>query len=235
MVESIFQSERLYLAFVCASRPSRGKEAAFPAETVEQLNEGFGSVMAARFAQPVGGELHGLFRAPDAKVAAAVLRGIAEISGSLTALRPSFGLGLGTLDSELKLDAIGLAGPCIDRARKAQKSARKGALWGGARGFGESRDHALTALLVLLGGIRSGWTRKQAGYALAARDKMQKDVAADFGVRPSVVCESLRSARFEEVRAGEQAVERMLAQAGSGFSGLFQERWRRGRATAGAS
>lgn len=230
MVENLFQAERLYVALIASLRGSRRRKPEGGSESLEdllaELNRRHSGVLAARFAIPVGDEIHALFRAPDSRVAAAVVQAVGEVSEGVAPRKVSFGLGLGGLETELHLEAIGMAGACFDRARSGLERARKGDRWVVARGFGEARDHALSAIFILLGALRSGWTRKQAAYARAARTRLQKEVARESGVRPSVVCESLRAARFEEVRIGEGAAERLIAQAGTGFGGLFRERWR---------
>jgi hypothetical protein len=44
---------------------------------------------------------------------------------------------------------------------------------------------------------------------------LRKDVAARFGVSPSVVSESLKAAAFDAVREGEEALVTMLSEFGS--------------------
>ena len=67
--------------------------------------------------------------------------------------------------------------------------------------------------------MTSRWTSRQAELARAAREASQKDVAADFGISPSVVSESLKAASFAAVRRGEEAARAMLREFGE--SGEF--------------
>lgn len=232
MVESLFKAERLYLALIASLRDARRVEdrKAFQAqvlEAVDELNHHKSAQFASRLALPTGEEIHGLYRAPDAKVARSVVELLSELTDRLAPVRVAFGLGVGPLSTDLSLETLGMDGPCFHRAREALEQSHKNGVWLTAKGFGETRDMAISSLFILMGAIRRGWTRKQRAYARAARGKLRKDVAREFGVSPSVVSESLRAARFDEVLAGEAAAERLIAQTSYTFGSRFMEKWKR--------
>lgn len=168
--------------------------------------EWYPAALAAPLALTAGDEVQALFSRPEAAVAA-----VRTLSDALAPGRMAFGLGWGALSTDLEPDPAVLDGPCFHAAREALEHAQKLGLWVVARGFGGSADEALSALFGLLGVVRGRWTATQARYVAAARGALQKDVAAQFGVSPSVVSESLSAASFHVVTAGEAALERLLA------------------------
>ena len=107
-----------------------------------------------------------------------------------------------------------LDGECFHRARAALEQAQSRNSWVVVSGLGERFDESLTALFELMGVVRSGWTRKQALYTAKARSKSQKDVAAESGVSPSVVSESLKAAKFEPLLRAEAAAKRIFGSFG---------------------
>ena len=172
--------------------------------------EWFPSALAAPLTLTAGDEVQALFHRPEASVAV-----VRTLSDALAPGRMAFGLGWGALTTDLVPDPAVLDGPCFHAAREALGRAQKQELWVVTQGFGFPADDALSALFGLLGAVRSRWTATQARYVAAARGALQKDVAARFGVSPSVVSESLAAASFHVVTAGETATERLLVRFGS--------------------
>ncbi|MBP7149064.1 MAG: hypothetical protein KBD01_16165 [Acidobacteria bacterium] len=179
-------------------------------EAVAALNAGPSrAALAAPLSITAGDEVQGLLREPAAAVE--IVRRLGE------AVRPSqiaFGLGWGPVSTDIVARSTEIDGPCFHRAREALGVAAKRGDWLSASGFGEPTDTVLTALYDLMGAIVSRWTDTQARYAAAARDALQKDVAEQFGVSPSVVSESLKSAALDAILSGEAAARSLLSQFG---------------------
>ena len=135
--------------------------------------------------------------------------------------RMTFGLGWGGLSTPLLPDSdavdIGrLDGPCFHAARAALEKARDQGRWAATGGWPTADGGPiLDGLLALLGQQRAGWTAKQTQTVAAARGRLQKDVAEELGVQPSVVSERLKAAGFDACMAGERSAELLLAQLGS--------------------
>ena len=161
-----------------------------------------------------GDELQGLCRDPAAAIPVLV-----GISDAIHPSRITFGLGWGRLSTPLPARRGSrrlplLDGACFHAAREALAEARARDAWGAGWGFGPWEE-PLCALLELIGSLRRGWTAKQGAYAAAARHQPQKDVAAHYGVSPSVVSESLKAARVDVVRRGEAGLIALLQHFGS--------------------
>ncbi|QDU68001.1 SatD family protein [Engelhardtia mirabilis] len=161
-----------------------------------------------------------LLLAPEG--ASAAVQAIRLLDGAVRPARMSFGIGWGRLSTPIEDGAqapIGrLDGPCFHAARSALEAAREQGRWVMTAGWSTpSGAMILDGLFALLGHQRAGWTDKQASTVAAARDRMQKDVAEELGVQPSVVSERLKAAGFEACVAGERSAELLLAQlAGAG-------------------
>lgn len=165
---------------------------------------------ATRLALAAGDEVQVLLAKPAAAVEIMV-----ELADAAAPAAIVFGLGFGALATDPDPDPAVVDGPCFHRARAALRLARRRRRWGAAEGFGATEDAALSALLGLLGAVRARWTATQLRYVHAARSAPQREVAARFGVSPSVVSESLKSASFTMVLEGEEAVRQILTRFGS--------------------
>ena len=141
----------------------------------------------------------------------------------------AFGLGWGTLSTIGSQDELQAAydrvsildGECFHHAREALKQARKERCWAVCRGFGAPFDDVLTSLFRLMGAIREGWTGTQAWLTYVRRKyPTQKETAEDpLGlferesrslIGASAISQSLKAARYNAVRAGEDAVQALL-------------------------
>lgn len=152
-----------------------------------------------------GDEVQGLWARPGSVVDAVV--GLAE---ALHPVRLVWGLGAGAVDTDLSGRVSAMDGPCFHRAREALEDAAREGVWLRTGGWPAGDAGPLEALFRLMGAIRAGWTETQARYARAVRGRLQKEVAEEFGVSPSVVSESLKAARFRDLAEGEAAARALL-------------------------
>lgn len=149
-----------------------------------------------------GGGVQAVFRS-----GVGVTRALGELSDRLHPYRWQFGIGFGTF--EARADASGglvLDGSCLDRARAALWTARRDRRSAVVVGFGSPEDATLATILELIDQIRGRWTRRQAETVRAARTAKGKEVAAAFGVSPSVVSESLKAASFKPLLRAEKSL-----------------------------
>jgi len=182
--------------------------------TLKRLNRRFrGERLPADFRVTAGDEFQGLLTNP-----ADLVDVTAELADELHPVRLVFGAGWGHLATDLVADVAALDGPCFHAARRSVSEAARRGRWVQVEGFGDVEDEAVSAFFLLIGALREGWTATQTKYARAARGRLQKDVAEQFGVSPSVISESLKSARFDAVATGERALRRLMAQ----FAGMAE-------------
>lgn len=173
-----------------------------------------------------GDEIQLLLHLSEAAVAVEALR---RIDDSIGVHRLAFGLGWGALSTPLPrsktIDVARLDGACFHAARSALERAQAQGRWAAAEGTRNSADAlVLDGIFALLGHQRAGWTEKQAATVVAARGRLQKDVAADLGVQPSVVSERLKAAGFDAYSAGEHSAELVLRRIAGLVDGAEDER-----------
>lgn len=129
-----------------------------------------------------------------------------------TAMR--FGLGLGTLETDVREEAVGMDGPCFHNAREALETADADDAWLRIQGFGQGFDPSINAIADLVASVRGDWTDRQQEFAVAYRELgIQQAVAERFDVSKSTVSESLSGAHVKEVRDAERAISHLLAEA----------------------
>jgi hypothetical protein len=188
------------------------------AEIQDQLRELFLALnrdlpeghLAAPLAFSAGDQFQALLHRPES--AMEIIRWLAD---EMHPIRFHHGLGYGPLTTSLRSEVGFLDGPCFHSAREALERGTGQDRWVSSSGFGEDVVRQIDAIFRLMDAIRSGWTEKQNRYARHARTLPQKEVATLLEVSPSVVSESLKAARFEAVREGEEAARILLAPFGS--------------------
>lgn len=192
--------------------PNRAEVQRRLAREIEALNDELGE---ARLAAPLrlvaGDELQALLTDPAAALDIAV-----PLADALHPVALRWGLGVGSLDTDLDPDVSLLDGPCFHRARRALDAAADDDTWLRAEGFAAPFSGTVSALFRLMWALRSDWTETQARYVREARGRLQKEVAERFDVNRSTVSRALRAARFREVREGERAARELLRRLAAG-------------------
>lgn len=129
-----------------------------------------------------------------------------ELSDAAFPLRLAMGLGWGGGRG---------ADYAVTASEKALAMARERGSWLVALGLDEADDAAVSSLFEMMGTLRGTWTARQQATVRAARGRLQREVAREFGVSPSVVSESLKAAfQLPLARAEEAAAEWLDARAG---------------------
>ena len=167
--------------------------------------------LAVELGVTAGDEIQGLLLRAEAAVDVMV-----RLADELHPVRITWGIGIGDLETDLEGDVSLLDGPCFHRARSALERAARDGAWARLEGIDPVLDRGLSALFRLMGAVRDGWTETQARYARATRGRLQKEVAEEYGVSPSVVSESLKAARYRDVLEGEAAARELLSRFGPG-------------------
>jgi DNA-binding CsgD family transcriptional regulator len=200
--------------------------------TLERHNRVLDSkVLAARLQLTQGDEIQGLFRASHAARVVEVVRELSEslFQHAYPPPRVRFGIGRGALSTGAlprpwAPNPALLDGPAFHLARGALERARDLERWvcfGGIDADHPERgddhvDRALEALFAFMGAIRDDWTRRQGAISIRFREGIsQTELAAVLKVSPSVVSETLKSARHTLLIEGEEAAAALLAAAGA--------------------
>jgi hypothetical protein len=209
------KGEQMYLAMIgdiSGSRKTKDRAGLQTAleKAILSINKRMGQKLAARFVVTLGDEFQGLLRAPSDVVEALI-----RLEEYLPSIDVKYGIGWGTLSTELKQKAIGMDGPAYHRAREALSRGKERGRWVTASGFGEEGDMILNGIFGIIDAIRQGWTdRQRVTISKVRQSKTQKEAAAALGVVPSVVSEALTAARYHAVREAEDALALLLAKFG---------------------
>jgi hypothetical protein len=177
---------------------------------LEQLNHELGGELVAPLKLTAGDEVQGLLARPEA-----VVEILVAIADALHPARLVWGLGRGTLETDLSDDISVLDGPCLHRARESVLSAKAEGRWLVAGGIREPHGRVLASLLDLVAAIRSGWTETRIRYVREARSRQQQEVAALLGVSKQAVHKALSAAHFATVVEAEAATRDLLRWAGA--------------------
>lgn len=175
-------------------------------ELVEGLNSDFDGALLSRFTVTLGDEFQGLLSEPEV-----IPEILWRLRRDLSSVEIWTGIGLGTLDTALREDAIGMDGPVFHRAREGVDRARREGIHGGVFvGFG-SDDPILTGLARLLDHERSSFSPAQLEAMDGVRSGMsQSSIAIEAGVTPQAISKRLRTAGWDVYQMGEQALRILL-------------------------
>lgn len=172
---------------------------------VEDVNVIAGDHLAVPLKVTAGDEVQGITDRPETLVDVMV-----ALSDALVPEGLAWGWGYGELTTDLADDVSFLDGPCLHRAREAVEAAKKRSSWLEISGIPEPSGQVLSALMNLIGSIRSGWTERQAEVVRASRGRLQIETAERLGVDPSTVSRTLSAAHASRVLAGEDAARALL-------------------------
>lgn len=179
---------------------------------LDEVNQHFSKEIAALFLITVGDEAQGLLKKIDRLYA--ILR---QIQIKLFPAEIVFGVGVGTLTTEVGEFAIGADGPAFHRARQAlteAKSERKEygkAIVRDVKFLSENPvlDPVVNALFLALAVLRRHWTEKQTRVLnWLEQGKAQKEVSEMLEIALSNVNRTIESTNFREY---EQVVEGLQA------------------------
>lgn len=186
------------------------------ADVQERFNNAIRSVadivdgqLVAPLKLTAGDEVQGLMESPHV-----VVDIITHVSEALIPVRISWGLGFGDLATGLAEDVALLDGPCFHRAREAVRFAKKRSNSLEVRGLEPPIGEALSAIMNLVGAIRSSWTTKQAEAVAATRGMSQAEAAESLGIDPSTISRTLSAAHYKPVLQGEEAARKLLLSLG---------------------
>lgn len=179
-------------------------------DAVSELNRSLRGRLATPMKLTAGDEVQALTQIPTVFVGI-----ITHVSETLAPVQISWGIGFGQLATAFEDDVAKLDGPCFHRAREAVEAAKKSSRALQVAGIEEPDATSLSALMNLIGSIRSAWTERQLEVVRKSRGRVQKDVARSLGVDPSTVSRTLALAHYRPVLEGEDAARGLLTKLGN--------------------
>jgi hypothetical protein len=162
----------------------------------------------------LGDEFQALFSAADH--AADVLTFLTEVQDLCRPIDVRFGIGVGSLSTDLTPVAIGMDGPCFHHAREALEVSHDQELACRVRGGDPLVADMLTFLVSQLLRIRRRWSDEQREAIETYLDLPEKErswsrVAEELRRSPSAITQRQQGAQWKLVRALSDVVERGLS------------------------
>jgi hypothetical protein len=189
-MEEISGSQAKYLAVigdVVKSReiPDRSRFQQQLRSSIRRVNEEFSSSIASNFVLTIGDEFQGLLKSVDR-----IPQLLAVIRSGIHPIVQRVGIGIGSLDTVLEPDAIGMDGPCFHRARDAIELAKTcGTSIEVETGYS---NEAFRIYSLLYSKIRKQWTtRQQQVFDLSMIGFAGKTIAEQLEITPSAVSQHL--------------------------------------------
>ena len=166
---------------------------------LRDVNTAFGEYIAAEFVLTVGDEFQGLMSAAGGLD---LILSTLRMHAFPAELR--FGIGVGTLETALRSQAIGMDGRCFHNAREAIERAAERRTPVEVQADGPE-DAPFEVYSLLYGVIRSRWTTRQREVVdLSASGLEGREVAEYLSITPSAVSQHLRAAGAKELRAARK-------------------------------
>jgi DNA-binding transcriptional ArsR family regulator len=165
---------------------------------LEEVNRRYEERTAAAFLITIGDEFQGLLTSASGvdEVVAWLRLGVHPVS-----LR--IGLGIGTLETPLRPQAIGMDGPCFHRARAAlDRAKRRGTFIEAVSSRPNAAFEIFSEMYTL---TREGWTARQREISdMAVVGYSGRQIAERLSITPSAVSQHLKAAGADRVRAASE-------------------------------
>ena len=172
--------------------------------TLDQINRTMEDGLVADFTVTLGDEFECVVKPEMAEKLVPDLIWIIERALSEVGIR--FGIGIGTIDTDLSRDPRAMDGSAFHAARDAiRNAAESGRLGGVYRGFGEEFDSILNGLSRLLHHHRAGWSTRQLRVADLLRSGLRAtEAAAALKVTKQAISKSAQASGWESYQEGEE-------------------------------
>jgi hypothetical protein len=174
------------------------------ASGVETINREFKNAIASRFLVTLGDEFQGLLRTPDESYS--LVRRFQEVMDPVPF---TFGVGIGSLSTPLRPEALGMDGEAFHRAREALREAkrRRRTLHYSFDGENEPVVNALVAVMDL------AWLRltpRQRQIVRFLKEHTQKEVARRLRISVQSISRSKHAAGVVALEEASAALRRLL-------------------------
>lgn len=188
---------------------------------LDEINELYREHIVSQFLITLGDEFQGLLH-PDAPIYQIIGKIMEDVNANLknnNIVEIRFGIGLGTLVTELKSVAIGMDGPAFHLARQALEIGhnKKGhtIIFRAAPGtISEAEEKAISTILELLAITRKFWMTKLGNFSrmlpLLRQNSIQKEIAESFGCSQPLVSKQMAAAYWSEIKELEDTVQHLL-------------------------
>lgn len=172
---------------------------------ITSINKSYAQTIASRFILTVGDEFQGLLAATDQIVPI-----LASLRSGIHPVELRFGVGVGSLDTPLREEALGMDGECFHLARSGLQRAAQRRTPVEVEARAEQEPFSIYALLY--GALRRLWTERQRQVIDLAMIGLEgKKIASRLSISPPAVTQHMRAAGWKEVNEATRNWEQTLA------------------------
>lgn len=188
---------------------------------LNEINELYKEHIVSQFLITLGDEFQGLLR-PDAPIYEMIGKIMEDVNSNLNdnnIVEIRFGVGLGTVVTDIKNVAIGMDGPAFHFARQAltighSKKGHTIIFRAAPNTISEAEEKAISTILELLAITRKFWMTKLGNFSrmipLLRRNSNQKEIAESFGCSQPLVSKQMAAAYWSEIKELEDTVQHLL-------------------------
>lgn len=174
---------------------------------IGEINQRFTDSIVSKFLITIGDEFQGVLN--DAAKSYDVIVAMREL---LYPVEFVFGVGVGTITTEIAPEAIGMDGPAFHNARAALEEGKEEGYEVRYRGWGEPFEYVINAMLVLIEALKRRWTERQFKVITIYRQTgSQAEAARRLKVSGSTISQILAAAGWDAVAVGEDALKKLLS------------------------
>ena len=171
---------------------------------IETINNEYRSSIVSKFLVTLGDEFQGLLA--NAEESYALVKHFQDL---MEPTRFAFGVGVGTLSTPLKREALGMDGEAFHRARKAlieAKHKKRTVCYS----FSSESELLVNALVSLMDKQWLGLTSRQRRIARLLEEQSPKQVAQRLRISAQAVSKTKRSTALAELGEADEALRRFL-------------------------
>lgn len=180
-------------------------------KVIDELNEKFSSSLVSRFVVTHGDEAQGLLKVAHASSLFSIIEYLVY---SIPSIHFRFGIGIGTLSTQLQDIAIGMDGEVWQRAKQAIEEVHKSKQFIKFCGFEELDQQMLGALGDLLLWTMWKWSEDQKiAIHLLRKGMSQVEIAHTLGVSEAAISKRLTAAGWRYYETGAEAMKALLLKA----------------------
>lgn len=176
---------------------------------IQVINQRFTDFIVSKLLVTIGDEFQGVL--DDVVKSYDVIVAMQEL---LYPVQFVFGVGVGTITTEIAPEAIGMDGPAFHNARAALEEGKEEGYEVRYRGLGEPFDYLVNAMLVLIEALKRTRTEHQFKVISIYRQAgSQAEAARRLKVSRAAISKTLAAAGWHAVAVGEDALKKLLSTA----------------------
>ncbi len=175
-------------------------------ESIEIINEKFKKEIVSNFLVTLGDEFQGVLK--DSVMSYEIILKMEELMHPTNFV---FGIGIGTITTDISEVALGMDGPAFHNARASLEEAKIDREHIYYKGFNKTQDISINTILSLLYIIKNLWTERQLEIVkLYRQEGIHQKVADRLKISQPAVAQALSAAHWSTIEKCEESLKKLL-------------------------